>query len=333
MSEHIQLTVAEATRLGEDALLANGFDAEQAQAITAHLVDAMLCGLPFAGLPRILTILEDPRTHLPRSPLKVVHETKLSAMIDGGNNVGYYAVMKATELAIEKARGHGIAVVGMYRSHLNGRSAYYMDRIARAGFVGIHTTSGPAIVLPHGGRQPAFGTNPVAFGFPMEPDPFIVDFGTAAMMRGDVILHKRTGKPLPEGVALDAAGQPTTEASAVLDGGGVFTFGGHRSSALSFGIQALGLLAGGARPRGVGKDFSFLFVVFDPELLMPAAEFREHLGELIGMVRAIPPRDPAEPVRIPSERAYRERRERMAQGVPLHRSIHEQLKKLGERKG
>lgn len=328
MSDHIQLSVAQATQLGEQALLANGFDAEQARAITAHLVDAMLCGLPFAGLPRILTILEDPRTHLPRTPLKVVHETKLSAMIDGGNNVGYYAVLKATELAIEKARGHGMAVVGMYRSHLNGRSAYYMDRIARAGFAGIHTTSGPAIVLPHGGAKPAFGTNPIAFGFPMEPDPFIVDFGTAAMMRGDVILHKRTGKPLPEGVALDAAGRPSTDPAAVLDGGGVFTFGGHRSSALSFGIQAMGLLAGGARPRGVGKDFSFLFVVFDPELLMPRAEFQAHLHELIEMVRGIPPANAAEPVRIPSERSYRARRENEARGVELHKTIHEQLLKL-----
>lgn len=330
MSDHIHLTVAEATRLGEQALLASGFDEEQAPIITAHLVDAMLCGLPFAGLPRILTINEDPRTHLPRTPLRVVHETKISATLDGGNNVGYYTVLKATELAIQKALEHGIAVVGLYRSHLNGRSAYYMDKIARAGFVGIHTTSGPAVVLPHGGRKPAFGTNPIAFGFPMEEDPFVVDFGTAAMMRGHVILHSRTGEPLPEGVALDGEGNPTTDPKAMLDGGGIFTFGGHRSSALSFGIQALGLLAGGARPRGVGKDFSFLFVVFDPNLLMPAEEFRQHLRELIEMVRAVPPTNPDEPVRIPSERAYRDRRRRMVEGVELHKTIYDQLRVLAD---
>jgi len=333
MTKLVHLSVAEATSLGERALKASGFDAEQAPIITAHLVDAMLCGLSYAGLPRILTINEDPRSQLPRTPLRIVHETKVSAMLDGGNNVGYYAVCKAAELAIAKAEQHGIAVVGLYRSHLNGRSAYYIEKIARAGFVGIHTASGPAMVLPHGGRKPAFGTNPIAFGFPKPGNPFIVDMGTAAIMRGHVILHSRTGEPLPEGVALDAHGKPTTDPQAMLDGGGIFTFGGHRSSALSFGIQAMGLLAGGARPRGIGKDFSFLFVAFDPGLLMPAEEFQAHLEELIETVRAVPPIDPSQPVRIPSERAFLERERRRVEGVDLNEAIYEQLSALAESAG
>jgi len=328
MSRNIHLSVDEATSLGELALKASGFDEEQARIVTAHLVDAMLCGLPYAGLPRILTINEDPRSQLPRTPLKVVHETKVSAMLDGGNNVGYYTVCKAAEIAIAKAQQHGIAVVGLYRSHLNGRSAYYIEKIARAGLVGIHFTSGPAFVLPHGGRKPAFGTNPIAFGFPRPGDPFIVDMGTAAIMRGHVILHSRTGEPLPEGVALDAGGKPTTDPRAMLDGGGIFTFGGHRGSALSFGIQAMGLLAGGARPRGVGKDFSFMFVAFDPGLLMPAEEFTAHLQALIEAVRATPPINEGEPVRIPSERAFQERKRRMVEGVELNESIYDQLRAL-----
>jgi LDH2 family malate/lactate/ureidoglycolate dehydrogenase len=327
MRDEISLSVAQATELGERALQAIGFDGEEASVITAHLVDAALCGHRFAGLPRILTINEDPRTREPRTPIKVVYETEVSALMDGGNHVGYYAVHQATRLAIEKARKHRIAVVGMYRSHLSGRNAYYLEMIARAGLVGIHFASAAPIVLPHGGARPAFGTNPIGFGFPTDGDPFIVDLGTAAMMRGEVILRSRLGLPLPEGTAIDAHGLPTTDAAEALKGG-IFTFGGHRGSALAFGIQAMCLLAGAARARGKAQDFAFLFVVFDPAILLPPEEFKAQLGELIEAVRAVPPLNPDEPVRIPSERAYRERERRRKEGIPVDRAVYEQLRGL-----
>jgi len=327
MRDEIQLSVAEAADLGERALQAIGFDGEQASVITAHLVDAALCGHRFAGLPRILTINEDPRTREPRTPIKVVYETEVSALMDGGNHVGYYAVHQATQLAIEKARKHRIALVGMYRSHLSGRNAYYLEMIARAGLVGIHLASAPPVVLPHGGARPAFGTNPIGFGFPTDGDPFIVDLGTAAMMRGEVILRSRLGLPLPEGTAIDGHGLPTTDAAEALNGG-IFTFGGHRGSALAFGIQAMCLLAGAARARGKAQDFAFLFVVFDPAILLPPEEFKAQLGELIEAVRAVPPLNPDEPVRIPSERSFRERERRRKEGIPLDRAVYDQLRAL-----
>ena len=330
MRDEINLSVAEATELGERALQAIGFDGEQASVITAHLVDAALCGHRFAGLPRILTINEDQRTHEPRTPIKVVYETEVSALLDGGNHVGYYAIHQATRLAIEKARKHRIALVGVYRSHLSGRNAYYLEMIARAGFVGIHLASAVPVVLPHGGARPAFGTNPIGFGFPTDGDPFIVDLGTAAMMRGEVILRSRLGLPLPEGTAIDAQGRPTTDPAEALKGG-IFTFGGHRGSALAFGIQAMCLLAGAARARGKAQDFAFLFIVFDPAILLPPEEFKAQLGELIEAVRAVPPLNPDEPVRIPSERAYRERERRRTEGIPVDRAVYEQLRALADR--
>lgn len=326
----VQLSVAEATRLGERALRAIGFDARQSKIITAHLVDAALCGHRFAGLPRILTINEDPRTRERRTPIRVVHETDVSALMDGGNHVGYYAVHRAAQLAIRKARKRRIAVVGLYGSHLSGRNAYYLEMIARAGLVGIHLASAAPVVLPHGGAKAAFGTNPIGFGFPTGGDPFIVDLGTAAMMRGEVILRSRLGLPLPDGTAIDARGQPTTDPAEALKGG-IFTFGGHRGSALAFGIQAMCLLAGAALARGSVQDFAFLFVVFDPGILMPPRQFRAQLKQLIEAVRAVPPLDADEPVRIPSERAFRERERRRKEGIPVDRAVYDQLRALADR--
>jgi len=320
--------MAEATALAERSLAAIGLDAEQVHVIAAHLVDAELCGVSFAGLPRILTIHEDARTRQPRFPITTIHETAVSAMLDGGNNVGYFAVQRAAELAVGKARTGGIAVVGIHHTHLSGRNSYYMELIARAGLVAMMTASSPPMVLPHGGKRAAFGTNPISYGFPLDRDPFIVDLGTAAMMRGDVIFRSRTSESLPPGIAIDAEGAPTDDPAAMLAGGGLFTFGGHRGAALSFGIQALGLLAGAARTAGRVQDFGFLFVVIDPAILMPAHEFKAQLHELIETVRAVPPLDAAKPVRIPSERAFRMRERRRGEGITLNRRVHEQLEAL-----
>jgi LDH2 family malate/lactate/ureidoglycolate dehydrogenase len=329
MSNDIILSVDEATALGIDALRAIGFPEEQAPVITAHLVDAALCGYPFAGLPRILTINDSPRTHEPRGPIEITHETEVSALIDGGNNLGYYAVYQAMKIAIAKAKKSRIAIVGMYRSQLSGRNAYYLEHIAREGLVGIHLATGTHLVLPHGGAKPALGTNPIAFGFPTSKDPFIVDFGTAGMMLGEVILRSRTGTALPEGIAIDAQGAPTTDPNEALKGG-VFPFGDHRGYALSLGIQSMCLLAGAARAYKPKQDYAFMFLVFDPEVLMPRAEFEAALHDLIENIRNTPPLDPNQPVRIPSERAFKERERNRKIGIPIAPEVHRQLVALAK---
>lgn len=330
MSESVLLSVEDATALGIRALRAIGLSDEEAPVITAHLVDAALCGYPFAGLPRILTINDNPRTHEPRRPVKIVHETEVSALMDGGNHVGYYAVYQAMKVAIAKARKSRIAIVGMHRSQMSGRNAYYLEHIAREGLVGIHLATGTHLVLPYGGAKPALGTNPIAFGFPTSNDPFIIDFGTAGMMLGEVILRSRTGQALPEGIAIDSKGSPTTDPNEALKGG-VFPFGDHRGYALSLGIQAMCLLAGSARARHPGEAYGFMFLVFDPEVLMPRNEFESALRELIESVRNTPPLDRDQPIRIPSERAFKERERNRVIGIPIAPEVHRQLVALAER--
>lgn len=324
--------VDEARTLGERALASLGFTAEEARVITDHLIDSALCGYDFAGLPRILTIAEDARTRQGRTPIKVVRETKLSLLLDGGNHSGYYAVNHATERAIEKARAAGVAIVGLHNSYLSGRNAYYLEKIANAGLVGIHIASALPVVLPHGGMRAALGTNPIAMGFPSQRGPVIFDMGTASMMRGEVILHSRTRSELPEGVALDAAGHPTRNADEALRGG-ILPFGGHKGYGLSFAIQAMCLLAGAALPRNQVQDYGFLFVVFDPELLIPADQFKSQVEELIRKVKATPLRPGHSEILIPSERAFRERDKRRKEGLPLALPVYEKLTAMARGQG
>lgn len=323
----VQLQVKEAAALGRQGLQRIGYSADEARVIVDHLVDSELCGYPALGLARILTIAEHPRTREPRQPIRTVHETPVSALLDGGNYVGLYAVHHAAQVAIEKARANGFALVGMHNAFLSCRNAYYVEMIARAGYACIHTACSQPVVAPFGGAAPAFGTNPIAFGLPNDPDPLIFDMGTSAVMHGDVMLARRLERLLPEGAAIDGEGRPTRDPAAAL-AGSILAFGGYKGSGLALMVQALGLLGGAAATRGQVQDFAFLFVVFDPGLLMPADELKRQLTELIQHVRETPTQPGVDAIRIPSERAFRSREERRRTGFSLPRPIYDRLNAL-----
>ena len=323
----IRLAVAEATALGEAALKRVGYSAEEARIIVDQLVDNSLCGYRFAGLPRILAIAGDEKTRAARAPVRIVHETPLSALVDGGNNVGYISCYRGAEITVQKARTGGLAAVGVYNSYYSGRNAYFVEKIVRAGLVVFHVASAQPRVLPMGGTRPALGTNPICFGFPSSNGPVVFDMGTASLMWGEVMLHAHLGWPLPEGVGFDEQGHPTRDANAALKGG-VVPFGGHKGYGLSFAAQALGLLAGAALARGKVQDYGFLFWAINPDLLLPGGEFPQQMAELVASIKATPRQPGVDEIRVPSERAYRERERRRKEGIVLERKVVESLRAL-----
>ena len=323
----IRMTPEAAGELAVAALKRVGFTDEDAKIIADQLVDNALCGYRFASLPRILAIAGNNKTQNERRPIKVVHETPLSALIDGGNNLGYVSVYKATEVAINKAHDRGFAMVGVYDSYYSGRSAYFMEMIAQAGFVGIHAASTRPHVLPVGGIKPIFGTNPLCIGFPSSKGPVIYDIGTASIMVGEVQLFAHIGQELPEGIAFDEHGNPTRDPNAALRGGWV-PFGGHKGYGLSFAVQALGLLAGAGLAQSKVKDYGFLLLVIDPKLTLPGGEFPDHMAELVDKIKATPRRPGVDEIRVPSERSFRERARRRVEGLVFDRKVVDSLNAL-----
>ena len=323
----IRLDVSEARQLGEATLRRIGFPADEASIIADQLIDNALCGYRFASLPRILAIAEDAKTAKPRTTVRVVRETPVSALVDGGNNVGYVAAYRGAEIAIAKAKASGIAIVGVHNSYYSGRNAYYVEQIVRAGLVAIHTASAKPHVVPPGGRKPALGTNPFSIGFPSANGPVIYDIGTASVMWGEVLLMARLGQALPEGVGFDADGRQTRDACAVRHGG-VAPFGGHKGYGLSFAIQALGLLAGAALPHGDVQDYGFLFIAIDPGVMLPEGDFAAQMAELVTRIKATPRQPGVDEIRIPSERAFREREQRRVEGIVLDRKVVDALHAL-----
>ena len=322
--ETMLLKVEDGFELIISSLRKGGYSADEARIIADHLIDNALCGYRFAGFPRILEMIENARKH-PERKIETVRLTPTSARINGGFESGYLSHHRATVVAIEIAREHGFALVGVNDSISSGRIAYYMEMIAKAGFVGIQFTGSQPVVAAFGGVLPVFGTNPIAFGFPCDPEPVIFDMGTSATNGGDVRLARRLGESIPEGVAIDKEGRPTQDPNAV---GAILPFGGHKGSGLAFIVQVFGMLGGAPLSRGDARGWGSLFVVFNPELLMPLADFKENLLNLVAEIKNGPRQAGVGEIRIPGERAFRERARRRKKGVEIDRAIYNALQAL-----
>ena len=325
--DKVRLGVPEATELGDRALRKIGYSDSESKIIIDQLIDNALCGYRFTSLPRILAIRDDEKTHSPRQPITIDTETPASARVNGGNNIGYIAASFGTDLVIAKARQSGIATVGVYNSYKSGRNAYYVERIVNAGFVALHVASGKPFVAPFGGARAAYGTNPIAIGLPSSRGPVVLDMATAALQMGEVVLSAHLGELLPEGIGVDAEGRPSRDAQKVLEGA-VTTIAGYKGSGLSFAIQALGLLSGASLARGNVLDYAFFFVAIDPKLFFPDGTFPELMSEMVDKVKATPRQPGVDEIRLPGERAFRERERRRVEGILVDRKVVESLNEL-----
>jgi LDH2 family malate/lactate/ureidoglycolate dehydrogenase len=324
--DRIRLSVAEARALGERALAGIGYDAEEARIVADHVIDAALCGYEYSGLAKLLNIPEHPRFKQPRRKMTVLRETDVSMVFDGGNEVGMLAIYRATEAAIAKAAARGFALVAVANSWVSGRSAYYVEMIAKADLVGIHTASATRFVAPLGGTRPMLGTNPIAFGLPTARGPVVFDMGTSAFMMTELMLRQRLGQTLPEGVALGPDGEPTRDPAAARLGA-LLPFGGHKGFGLGFIVQAFGVLAGSA--LDLDGDNGYLFIVFKPDLLQPLDAFKRDMTALIDRVKATPRQPGVDEILIPSERSFRSRERLLREGLEIDGAVYEALQKLG----
>ncbi len=328
-SARIHLSVDDARRLGEGALQGIGYDHDEARIVTDHVLDAALCGYEYSGLAKLLNIPEHKRFALPRGPVRIMHETAVSALYDGGNNVGMLAMYHAANATIAKAAAHGIAVVGITNSWMSGRSAYFVEMIARADLVAIHTASSGGAVAPLGGIKPALGTNPIAFAVPTANGPLILDMGTSAFMATELQLRVRLNQELPEGVAIDRDGRPTRDPAKARDGA-LLPFGGHRDAHKGFGlgliVQAFGVLGGAGMVAGA--EDGYLFIAFRPDLLVPLDEVKREVSALIARVKAIPRAEGVAEIRIPGENSARSRARLAHEGIEIDGLVHDALHRL-----
>ena len=322
----VRLSVADARDLAEGALRGIGYENDEARIIADHVIDAAMCGYEYSGLAKILNVSESEHFRLPRQSMKVLRETEGSLAFDGGNNVGMLALFHAAQATIDKTKAHGIALVSVTNAWMSGRSAYYVEMIAKHRLVAIHTAASSPQVAPPGGIRPVLGTNPIAIGVPSSRGPIVFDMGTSAYMMTEVMLRERLGELLPEGVALGPGGEPTRDPAAARRGA-LLPFGGYKGFGLALMLQALGLLG------GAESEYGYLFVAFRPDLLGPADAFERQVTQLIERIKAMPRQPGIDEIRIPSERAFRSRERARREGLEIDRMVFDALVALRARQG
>lgn len=299
-----------------------GYCEDEAAIIAEHVIDAALCGYEYSGLPKLLDAVEDKRSRMPRSPIRVIRETDASVLLDGGNNLGMLAMVHLARAVESKARRSGFAIGGLMNSWMSGRGAHYVEPLARAGLVVIHTVSVSPRVAPPGAIEPFLGTNPLTIGIPSAGDPLVHDIGTSAITYTDVVLRARRREPLPDGVAIDSLGRGTCDPHEALSGA-LLPFGGHKGFGLGLVIHGLAMLAGAG--RSPGKDYGFLLIAFQPDLLVPLEEFREDVADLIRRVKATRRLPGVDAIRVPSERSFQARARNSREGIEVDAAIYEEL--------
>jgi LDH2 family malate/lactate/ureidoglycolate dehydrogenase len=99
-TERVHLSVAEARALSERAMRGIGYEPEEARILADHVIDAALCGYEYSGLPKLLNVADYPRFKAPRHQIRVLKETSVSVLFDGGNQNGMLGMYYATRAVI-----------------------------------------------------------------------------------------------------------------------------------------------------------------------------------------------------------------------------------------
>jgi LDH2 family malate/lactate/ureidoglycolate dehydrogenase len=329
MNDTVLMSASEVLALANEVLRRLGYADAEANVIARHLLDAACCGYGYSGLPKLLNMIDYHRRLAPRDETRVVHETPVSIRIDGGNNNGMLVLDRATDQVIAKATREGFAVGAVRRTWMSGRSAYFVERMARAGLIGWVMIGSRPQVAPPGARTAALGTNPLAIGFPNEPDPLVVDMGTSAVMFTELQWLARQGASLPPGVAIDAEGRPATDAS-VAAKGAALSWAGHKGYALAVAMAALATLAG----DDGGDHSGYFLMALSVSLLMSPADFARDLSALLTKIKATPRAAGVDEIRLPSERACAARRNAAMHGIEVDARCLESLRAwLAQRRG
>src|SRR4029079_11666525 len=144
--------------------------------------------------------------------IAIITDTDTLLVVDGNRGMGQTIAYQTMELAIERARQHGVVIVGLRNSHHIGRVGHWAEQAIAAGLASIHFTNVASrpLVAPHGGREGRFGTNPLTVGLPRRnAPPILLDFATSAIAVGKVRVAYNRKVPAPAGVLIDHAGNPT----------------------------------------------------------------------------------------------------------------------------
>lgn len=318
--------------------VAAGSNATEARLAADHLVDANLTGHDSHGvgmIPKYVTALVNHKLKLNQT-IEIVSDTGTMLTVDGKRGLGQSMMHQAMELAIARARQHGVCVMGLRNSHHLGRVGHWAEQAIAAGLVSIHFTNANSnhVVAPHGGAEARFVTNPFTVGIPRTGrEPLLLDFATSAIAHGKARVAYNKKLPVPPGSLIDSEGLPTTNPAALFESpaGALLTFAGHKGYALAMVCEMLGgALTGGDTSGPNDEDVSIriwnsmLTIVFDPAGIGSLEAFERDSAAFEDWVRSSRLAPGSDGIRMPGD-PERESRKARAGGLVIDRQTLAQL--------
>ncbi len=352
-------------RFVEEVFVALGASRVESETVADVLVAADRLGIDSHGVSRLGYYVERIRAGItrPGAPATVVRESPTTVVVDGGHGLGHVVARDAMRRAIEKARRVGLGAAAVRNSTHYGIAGYYALLASDAGMIGIATTNARPCLAPTNGTEPLYGTNPLAIAAPSdEPHPFLFDAALSIIQRGRVELHRRDGAPLPEGWAIDAAGEPAVDPATLLQafmtgdaallplGGSGTSHGGHKGYGLAIGLEILNAaLSGGAFLDGLGGndrervaggaterrtyDTGHFFLALDANAFMGIDACRHRVGTITRRLRASRRRRADGPVLVAGDPEWAAAARRERDGVPIPDPLAEELEHLADALG
>ncbi|AZD08335.1 Delta 1-piperideine-2-carboxylate reductase [Pseudomonas chlororaphis] len=330
--EHLSLEAL--VKLLETIFLRHGTSAEVARSLAHNCAAAERDGAHSHGVFRIpgyVSTLDSGWVNGKAVPV-VEDVAPAFVRVDAGNGFAQPALAAARALLVEKARHAGIAILAIRNSHHFAALWPDVEPFAEEGLVALSVVNSMTCVVPHGADRPLFGTNPIAFAAPQAGgNPIVFDLATSAIAHGDVQIAARKGERLPPGMGVDGLGQPTDDPKAILEGGALLPFGGHKGSALSMMVELLAAaLTGGHfsfefdwsnHPGAKTPWTGQLLIVIDPSK-GAGQNFAERSQELIRQMHGVGLK------RLPGDRRHRQREKSRHQGIALDAAELKQLREL-----
>ena len=304
--------------------VAHGTSQAQAVSVARHMVWCEMVGRQHYGLERVAIHLKriEAGVLTPQRNVTVEAISPSIARIDGRGGFGYHAAERAMEHAIALARATGIGVVGVRNSNFFGAGSYYVNLAAEASMIGLAMSNSFPKVTAHGGLRPVLGTNPLAFGAPRRNGGhLLVDMATSSLAGSTVRDHIAKGKPLPEGLAIDAAGRPITD-PAKMNQGALLPLAGPKGFGLSLMVETLaGIITGAGVGDGVASmyndftragDNGHFLMALDVARWMDLDSYHARFEGLVSAIKAS-----GYGILLPGEVRWENYRESLANGVVL----------------
>ena len=335
-------------RVGQDELLslttsaltAVGVPPADAEIAAGILVTADLQGIDTHGTRRLAPYVTRIRDGIfnPRPNIRVEQTGISAAIVEGDNGLGPVVGYRGLELAVRLAKESGSAYVGCRNSQHFGALAPYALRAAEAGVLCLLGTNAFTTMAPWRGRDIRVGNNPLGLGAPRRnAPPFVLDIAMSIAARGKMRTAAEKGAPIPEGWALDADGNPTTDPEKGL-AGYVLPIGGHKGYGLALMVDVLaGALSGGAVSTEVKSLFQqkdrpqrvcHFFIAVDPAKTIGTDAYLDRIETLCALMKTTEPFDAESPVLIPGEIEARRMRERREVGIPIDTELLEEIRRL-----